>query len=89
MIHSASPTPPTGSDCCLIFKFWDGRTDRRHVQKQWWTVVGLVDQKGILCLNQTYKEKSTTAGIILKFQMQKLQCGAKKSFFFGGGGAHF
>ena len=27
MIHSASPQSPVGSDCRLILKFWDGRTD--------------------------------------------------------------
>ena len=30
MIHSASPQS-AGSDCCLILKFWDGRTDGHTV----------------------------------------------------------
>ena len=29
LIHSAKPTVLAGSECRLIFKFWDGRTDRR------------------------------------------------------------
>ena len=29
------PTVPAGSDCRLILKFWDGRTDGHSVWKQW------------------------------------------------------
>ena len=57
------PTVPSGSNCRLILKFWDGRTDTRtdgHSEwKQWslpaGTVVGLVDQ-----YFEVKKEKKTS-----------------------------
>ena len=48
MIHSASPTVPSGIDCRLIFRFWDGRKIFvKIVITTGQTVVGLVDKKKI------------------------------------------